>query len=357
MTIAHIIFSFGIGGIETMLVNIANAQSADGHDVTIYVINNVIDAGLLSSLSTSVHVVGLNRHIGSRNPMPLLRLNAMLLRQRPDIIHLHTASIVEYLFPPLRRRCCATLHTTLTPQYRASSLFKVPHRFSISDAVRDDLQSKLGLDSQVVNNGVSTDRFARRTPREGAVGRARPFRIVCVSRLIHECKGQHVLIEAIALLRDKGYDNITLDLFGEGPSRQFLTSLIESRRLGGRISLKGNTTQEVITQNLCCYDLLVQPSMYEGFGLTVAEAMAADVPVLVSSATGTTEVVDGGRCGHIFTIGDAADCADNIERLINNPDDTDMLSRARQRARELYDVSGTARRYIKAYAEIIGECR
>ena len=52
----------------------------------------------------------------------------------------------------------------------------------------------------------------------------------------------------------------------------------------------GKQTQDYVAAHLTDYDLFVQPSRWEGFGLTVAEAMAAGVPVLVSEGQGPAEV-------------------------------------------------------------------
>lgn len=52
--------------------------------------------------------------------------------------------------------------------------------------------------------------------------------------------------------------------------------------------------QEWIYHNLCNFDLFIQPSRFEGFGLTVAEAIAAKVTVLVSNIQGPMEIIDDG---------------------------------------------------------------
>lgn len=67
--------------------------------------------------------------------------------------------------------------------------------------------------------------------------------------------------------------------------------------LEDHVIFEGLKEQAWIYENLCRYDLFIQPSRYEGFGLTVAEAISAKVPVLVSNIEGPLEIIDGGRLG------------------------------------------------------------
>ena len=118
-------------------------------------------------------------------------------------------------------------------------------------------------------------------------------RIVMVSKLNHEKKGQDLLIKAAVGL--KGL--VHVDLIGDGSSREYLQQLIQELYVEELISLLGTKSQPYITAHLADYDLFVQPSRWEGFGLTVAEAMAAKVPVLVSAGQGLAEVTCGDKFG------------------------------------------------------------
>ena len=95
--------------------------------------------------------------------------------------------------------------------------------------------------------------------------------------------------------------------------------------------------------------MFVQPSRFEGFGLTVAEAMAAKTPVLVSSGDGPEEVVDHGRYGYLFDKGNHVDLAKKLEDIINNGYDANMVDCAYQRVLDLYNIKVTARNYINQY--------
>lgn len=78
-----------------------------------------------------------------------------------------------------------------------------------------------GLNSEVVLNGVDVSKIRYSTARQVDI-----FRIVQVSRLMHEKKGQHILIKAFHQLIDRGHTQLHLDFIGEGESREYLENLV-----------------------------------------------------------------------------------------------------------------------------------
>lgn len=346
MKIAHVLFSLVYAGMETMAVNIANCQAEAGHDVSMIIINNIVDRQLRQRLDPRVRFVCLGRRLHSRNPWPIINMNIRLMRFDPDVIHIHDAPIIRLMLPPLRSRTCVTQHTVPVAN-QIPWLPRVPKRFAISNLVADDMHNRLGLDSTVILNGINTALIRTREPRTAP---ASPLRIIMIGRLNHEIKGQDILIEAMAMLRDRyGCADIHADIYGEGPSLEYLRSLAAERGLADAVTFKGVVTQEYLGEHIRDYDLFVHPARYEGFGLTVAEAMAANVPVLVSDSMGPYEVVDHGRCGYTFATGDADALAQAIARIKSAPDDPAMLGVARRRVLDLYDVTVTATRYLYAY--------
>lgn len=337
-----------MGGIETMLVNIANEQAGAGADVSVIVINDLVDPTLESALSAKVTLYKLSRKVGSKNPLPVLRLNALLARLRPDVVHMHSASLYRYvLLPSARRRLCCTLHFMTNPDTPIRSDYRV---FAISDAVRDDLKEKYGISSTTVHNGINVSNIRR---RELSAAPKTEFRMVQIGRLEHDFKGQDILIEALAILVGRGVRNVSVDFIGEGPSGQYLKDMAERLGVSDRISFLGNRPQSYVFGHLCDYDLLVQPSRKEGFGLTVAEAMVACVPVLVSDSQGPAEVVGFGSRGDMFETGNARACADAIGRIMRDGPDAGRVEQAREYIVGNYSVSRTARRYLELYAGVL----
>ena len=349
MKIVHIVYGLEFGGIETMLVNIVNEQVKTGNEISVVIINNTINNNLYSAIDNRVKVYCLGRPVGSKNPYYILKFNYRINKISPDIIHIHTPSIIRYFLPFVKYKMCVTKHDVHKEQENRF-LSKYSHIYSISTSVKDYLLSATGVKSKVIYNGIDID---------GILSKNRPYspdkvlKLVQVGRLYHTVKGQDVLIEAVKIIKLKGGD-VHLYLIGDGPSREYIENLISENDLNKNITLLGAKSQQYIFEHLCEYDLFVQPSINEGFGLTVAEAMAAKLPVLISENQGPLEIIDNGKYGFSFKNGDSNDCANKIMEIIERGFDEKMIENGYARVKELFSIEQTANSYIEEYKKILG---
>lgn len=346
MKIFHVVWGLGLGGIETMVVNIANCQSRRGHDVHLVVVNDVVDPGLRSRLEPAVRLHAMRRRVGSRSPLPLLRLNALVLAARPHVVHFHHVRLPRLVWPPLLRKWCVTYHSVYNPAEEAF-YDRAPRLFSISRLVEQELAAHRHP-SVMVYNGIKVDEFAHRTGTARPHGT--PFSIVQVGRLDTRHKGQDLTIEAVARVLAQGYD-VSLDIIGQGPDRDKLERLIAARGLQDKVHMLGAKPQGHLQAHLCEYDLLVHPSRFEGFGLVMVEAMAAKVPVLVSDVPAQLEVISHGRYGAAFASGDADQFARQIIAAITAPD-RDKTEQAYRHAATTFNVATTADNYLAQYSTL-----
>ena len=348
MKIAHVTNGLTLGGIETMLVNIANEQVESKHEVYIVVINDLIHDGLKDRLGSKVHFICLKRKVGSKSLVPFIRLNILLSRINPDVIHLHYSSLARYIFlGKLRKKMCVTQHDVCN-QGNSRYLYMSKRIYAISNIVKEDILEWTGLHSEVVLNGIKPKLISYKPQFMHT-----DFHIVQVSRLMHQKKGQHILIKAADSLVKRGYTDFSVSFIGDGESREYLQTLVDELHLNQYVHFLGAKDQAYIFQHLCEYDLFVQPSIYEGFGLTVAEAMAAKVPVLVSDNQGPLEIIDYGKYGYSFKNQDFLDCADKIQLFLDKKNDTSQIEKAYNRTLELYNVKNTANTYLIKYKEFI----
>ena len=342
MKICHIVWGLEVGGIETMLVNIVNGQVQRGHTVNVLVINDMESSQIVSGFVPEVNLIRLRRHPGSKNPMPVFRLNLELMKLRADVVHFHGLNQPRLVFPCLRKRAVTTLHT-ICHEEDIKFVSQNPHIAAISHNVAFNLKQRTGADSTVVLNGIDCSKISQRDGRPYS----RPLRMVQVGRLNHTVKGQDIIIRALAEVH-----GATIDFIGDGPSRAELEQMAEQLHVANRVRFLGNRTQAEVFSLLPQYDLLLQPSRIEGFGLTVAEAMAARVPVAVSNLDPLVEVVDGGKCGQIFTADNPHSAADCIRRIISAGYQPQIVSDAANRVASLYSIDSTIDAYLNLYQKV-----
>jgi glycosyltransferase involved in cell wall biosynthesis len=139
-----------------------------------------------------------------------------------------------------------------------------------------------GARYEVVPPVVDVDAFeaSRRPDRAGP-----PSRILAVSNLFRR-KGLDYLIDAVRLLIGDGR-HLALTIVGEGPQR----ARLEAQAHGMPVRLVGSRSREEVRDLLRDADLFAMPTLADTFGVSPIEAMAAGVPVVVTSAAGCAELI------------------------------------------------------------------
>lgn len=148
------------------------------------------------------------------------------------------------------------------------------------------------------------------------------LRIACVCRLVPK-KGVDVLIQAVALLRDRAL-KVRLTLVGDGPERQRLGTDIANAGLGARVWLAGPANAAGVRELLVMSDCFVLASRSAPDGdsdatpTVLGEAMAMGLPVVSTRFAGIPEIVPEGA-GLLVPPGDAAALADAIAEIASMP--------------------------------------
>lgn len=346
MRIAHIHWSLGTGGIETMLPDIVSEQAKD-NEVALFIINDRVEDFILAKIDKRVKLYLLNRREGSKNPLSIIKLNLLLAKFRPDVIHTHAYREINLVLYPFGKRV-RTIHNTHNV---CSEYPRYDKLISISKAVQVYTNNQ-GFESVVADNGIPTKRIRCEHKDVFKDGK---LHFVQVSRLDVEQKGQDILIRALhEVVNSHHIKDIVMHFIGKGGDEQMLKELVKELGLTGIVIFEGLKDQQWIYEHLCDYDLFIQPSRYEGFGLTVAEAVAAKVPVLVSDIEGPLEIIDGGRYGEHFRVGDSDDCAKQIVAFVLKGRNDKQVEEAYKYVIDHYDVSITANKYIEVYNSFFG---
>ena len=345
MKIVHCIFSFNTGGAETMLIDIVNEQIKT-QEVTVVIVNHIYHKELIAQLDKKIRLIFIGRKPHSYSILPLLRLNWILFRLHPDIIHLHNYAMSRIIFPLMPSKLFLTVHDLhISLKYVKDKT----NLIAISNAVKDDISSKGNYKIYTIPNGINFERIEKRS-NSGILNEK--FRIVQVANLIMNKKGQDILINAISILKKRNIKNIEVSFIGTGNDIHILKQMADNLGVSEQIHFLGIKDRQYIYSHLKEYDLMCHPARYEGFGLCIAEGIAAMLPILVSDEGGPYEIIKQGRLGYAFQSGNAVDCADKIEYILKNYNDAVKLTfPAYEHAMQHYSIKRMVKKYTQSYKD------
>jgi len=165
-------------------------------------------------------------------------------------------------------------------------------------------------------------------------------------------KGQDILINAISILKKRNIKNIEVSFIGTGNDIHILKQMADNLGVSEQIHFLGLKDRQYIYSHLKEYDLMCHPARYEGFGLCIAEGIAAMLPILVSDEGGPYEIIKQGRLGYAFQSGNAVDCADKIEYILKNYNDAVKLTfPAYEHAMQHYSIKRMVKKYTQSYKD------
>ncbi|NND77998.1 MAG: glycosyltransferase [Flavobacteriales bacterium] len=185
-------------------------------------------------------------------------------------------------------------------------------RMILGNFNEDTIKNKTG----VIYHGIDLGAYDHAAEQQKAayIKKGNEIVIGTAGRLTEQ-KGQYHLINATKILVDKGHDLKVL-IAGTGPLAKQVKEQIISLGLQDRIELKGFVTE--IEGFLKSIDLFVLPSLWEGFGYAIVEAMAASKAVVAFDCSSNPEIISDGETGILIKQTKAQDLADGIEKLISN---------------------------------------
>lgn len=142
------------------------------------------------------------------------------------------------------------------------------------------------------------------------------FILISVGFMDSYRKGQHILIETVKILKDKGY-SIELRLIGEGKKKEEFEQLAKRLGLEKEVLFLGKiSSRETLFQQLKESDIFLLPSKLEGLPRVIIEALSASLPVIASDVNGNSELVQSELLVQEFK---ASNYSEKIQELIENP--------------------------------------
>ena len=372
-----------ISGVGALAQEMAEQLIAGGHDVRV----------ITRQATDESHVIGIG---GLKGLFPWLAGLAFLRlasAQRFDLVHVHEsdgvfvalfARLARWLGRPAgRSQILATLHVSYEREKRSVRAirangevvsrptraeltfrrFRVPLHIlagkwvsRLADAVvtpsqvtAEELRSDYGAQvAGVIPNGVSeTQPVSSELSEDG-----RP--VVLYGGALRSRKALAVLLVALVELR-RDFPAATLLLAGDGEQRPALERQARELGLERAVRFLGAVPRQDMSRWYGCVDIFCLPSIYEGFPVTILEAMSAGLPIVATAVSGIPEAVEEGVSGFLVPPEDAHALAAALKRLAVDADLRRKMGQAGSRAvREQFSIRAISARYFSLFEELIG---
>jgi len=166
-------------------------------------------------------------------------------------------------------------------------------------------------------------------------------------------KGVDILLEAFALIQKENSD-IGLIFVGEGQEKARLISRSEELGISKKVIFYGRVEYEIIPTMMHYSDILILPSIEEGVGRVILEAMSMKLPVIASNVGGIPLVIDDLKDGLLFDVGDIDALKKHVLFLINNKSISDNMTRtAHQKFIDNYEYEVSINMFLDMYKSIL----
>lgn len=329
--VAHFIDTNVPGGAEVIIIEICKRLRNYDFQPEVYHFGNWWLEKKCNELSIPIFIVPGHKYYKSIKTLPIFSIIFYkFIRQRKiDILHSH-------LFGPITGSCIATflsrtphigtIHDTYTldekktriPMLKWASILGTK-LVTVASTMQEHLQTignfKDGV-IETVYNGVHINSI--QTSVDSSLRKSLDlsdddFVFICVGRLM-EIKRHDFLIEALNRL--KLIDRVKLLIVGEGPERKKIETMIKQKDLLNNVKLLG--FRDDVAELLKISNCFLLASTTEGLSCSIAEAMAAGLPLVVTDVGGNRELVEDDRCGYIVPVNDLDVFIEKMQYLIDN---------------------------------------
>ncbi|MBD3388471.1 MAG: glycosyltransferase [Candidatus Altiarchaeales archaeon] len=217
------------------------------------------------------------------------------------------------------------------------------HITAVSQYTKDNLVD-YGIDADritVAHNGIDLEEY------KSVNSEKYDSPTVCAVARMVKYKRLEDLIRAHSLVREE-VEDARVRIIGTGPERERLESLSESLGVSDSVEFIGYVREHAeVLKTIKSSHCLCLPSAVEGFGITVVEAMALDVPYVASDIPAVREATRGGAGGSLYKLGDVEELAEKLKAALNGE------VRGGVKFIEEYDWSRTAEKVEDVYERVV----
>ena len=289
-------------------------------------------------------------------------IRANIKHIKPDVIHVHGTragalgrlAAIGFSYPVIYTEHLWTknykLSNIISQQLQLIGLWFLDMfttlNIAVSQAVKDFMvENQISRDSKVVviYNAIEP------TKKKASIFSSKQIIIGTVGTLNYQ-KGVQFLISAMEKII-KEFPEVSLEIVGEGTYRKQLEHQVKRMKLSKFIHFNGFIKD--IEDKMADFDIYVQASLSESFGLAIVQAMGLGIPVVATHTGGIPEVITTGKSGILVEIGNPQSLADGILELLRDHKKAEKMGKmAQEEAKIKFNLKDMVSETEKIYEEV-----
>lgn len=365
--IMHVISSFNIGGLETVVANLINSMDNEKFSHSICVFSDQLTA-LKKINNKKIKTFIIKRNFGN-DPSVIFRLARLLKKETPDIVRTYNWGGIEGVISARLSGIKCIIHSehgSGIEEIRKGKRRRIVARrmilklcsriIAVSRMLQKWLIEVVKIKEEkiiYIPNGCDINKFhpGKDSEKREILGLREDDVVVgCVGSL-KELKDQETLIKGFGKIA-KSYDNLKLMLVGSGPQEKYLISLAEKMDLKERIIFTGGVPEADSFYRMM--NIFVLSSLSENCPNVLIEAMATGLPIIATDIGDVRYILGGEKGGIIIGTKDVDALADGIRFFLKNP----YLAKekgefVRKRAESLFNLDSMVKRFESLYLTML----
>lgn len=372
LKIVYIISHLNIGGAQTLVFDILKYLNKK-KDLDISIIT--IDSGenINKFRSEGINIINISEK-GLVNPKIFFKLKESLRKIKPDIVHTHMLKADFYGRIAAKQVGVPLIYSTChnySSHHKGADVNKISIFDKIDNAVIFYSDSKLIAISEIVKkylvnrnekfkaiteviyNGVDTGKEKFILNESGLselrknLGILKDDFVISIIGRIEKQKGHAFFLDSVSgLLKER--KNIKVLIIGDGNLKNEIENLVTANQLTEYVKLLG---YQIETEKFIeISDMICVPSLWEGFGLVIIEAMIKMKIVLATDTGGISEIIENGKTGYLFKLNDKKSISEKLNYIINNFNDLNLIKlSALKMVKEKFDIRKNSEKYYQSY--------
>lgn len=354
-------YSFNIGGIETLILNMCKVLDKDKFNIYIcsFKEDNVLE-NEFKDLGIPIHIIAKKEGI---DISLIFKLRKLLRKLNIDIVHTHNSA--QWFYGVL---ACIGLHKpylihtqhSVLEKGRGKLLYslrylakKTAFIVCVAKYVADYMLNEGRLNTEkvkVIYNGITIDRFAVEINKQqikSSLNIPHDCKLIGIIARLALIKDHRTLLDAFKYVVQK-INNVKLLVVGDGELLKKLEEYSKELAIENKVIFLGKKRD--IPEILNILDLFVLSSVNEGMSITLLEAMAASLPIVATEVGGNSEVVVHNKTGILVPSQDPEKMASAINELLTDcVKANEMGKEGKNRVLQKFSIENMVKEYQTIY--------